>query len=89
MNGQFILTGSQNFHTSDQIAQSLASRTAIIRLLPFSLNELRGGLPHIPTGIDTYLFRGMCPRVWDQNLDPTFPVLPMRQESVTRPSVSG
>jgi len=70
-NGQFVLTGSQNLHTSDRIAQSLAGRTAIIRLLPFSLEELRGGLPHIPTDIDTYLFRGMYPRVWDQNLDPT------------------
>ena len=70
-NGQFVLTGSQNFHTSDRIAQSLAGRTAIVRLLPFSLEELRGGLPHIPTDIDTYLFRGMYPRVWDQNLDPT------------------
>lgn len=70
-NGQFVLTGSQNFHTSDRIAQSLAGRTAIIRLLPFSLEELRSGLPHIPADIDTYLFRGMYPRIWDQHLDPT------------------
>jgi uncharacterized protein len=70
-NGQFVLTGSQSFQTSDRIAQSLAGRTAIIRLLPFTIDELRGGLPSIPGEVDTYLFRGMYPRVWDQNLDPT------------------
>lgn len=69
-NGQFILTGSQNFLTSDRIAQSLAGRTAIVRLLPFSIEELRGHVPNLPADVDTYLFRGMYPRVWDQGLDP-------------------
>lgn len=70
-NRQFVLTGSQNFQTSDRIAQSLAGRTAIIRLLPFSIDELREGIPNLPTDPGTYLFRGMYPRVWDQDLDPT------------------
>lgn len=70
-NGQFILTGSQNFQTSDRIAQSLAGRTAIVRLLPFSIDELREGIPNLPTDPGMYMFRGMYPRVWDQDLDPT------------------
>ena len=70
-NGQFVLTGSQQFHTSDRIAQSLAGRTAIIRLLPFSIDELHAGFADVPADLDTYLYRGMYPRVWDQRLDPT------------------
>ena len=38
--GQFILTGSQNFLLHDQISQSLAGRVSILKLLPFSLQEL-------------------------------------------------
>ena len=34
--GLFILTGSQNFHLMDTISQSLAGRTALALLLPFS-----------------------------------------------------
>ena len=39
--GQFILSGSQSFLLHDRISQSLAGRTAIFRLLPFSFPELR------------------------------------------------
>lgn len=70
VNGQFVLTGSQNFHTSDRIAQSLAGRTAVVHLLPFSIDELRAGFPDFIPDLDTLLFRGMYPRVWDQNMDP-------------------
>jgi len=37
--GRFILTGSQQFAVMDSINQSLAGRTALLRLLPFSLAE--------------------------------------------------
>ena len=40
-NGLFVLTGSGQFLLSDRIDQSLAGRTALLRLLPFSLDELR------------------------------------------------
>lgn len=69
-NGQFVLTGSQQFNMTARIAQSLAGRTAIVRLFPFSLDELADGLTEPPTDIDTYLFRGMYPRIWDHDLDP-------------------
>lgn len=38
--GRFILTGSQNYIMLSKISQSLAGRTALFSLLPFSLNEL-------------------------------------------------
>lgn len=38
--GEYILTGSQNFLLSDQVSQSLASRVAILNLLPFSYKEI-------------------------------------------------
>jgi predicted AAA+ superfamily ATPase len=40
--GRFILTGSQQFHLSAKVSQTLAGRTAIVHLLPFSLDELLG-----------------------------------------------
>lgn len=39
-NGMYVLTGSQQFEVSQTISQSLAGRTAMIKLLPFTLGEL-------------------------------------------------
>ena len=38
-NSLFVLTGSEQFSLSRAISQSLAGRTALLRLLPFSLAE--------------------------------------------------
>ena len=38
--GRYILTGSHQFRLHEAIAQSLAGRTALLRLLPFSMAEL-------------------------------------------------
>ena len=38
--GQFILTGSHQFSLMEGISQSLAGRTALVRLLPFSIAEM-------------------------------------------------
>src|SRR5210317_1609390 len=40
INGQFILTGSQSLLLSEKVSQTLAGRTAILKLLPFSYDEL-------------------------------------------------
>jgi predicted AAA+ superfamily ATPase len=82
--GKFILTGSQQFHLSAKINQTLAGRTAIVHLLPFSLDELR----EIPSrdpwawkdlpksgespafNLETMLYRGFYPRIHDQGLAP-------------------
>ena len=67
--GLFILTGSQQFEVSNTINQSLAGRTALVKLLPFSIAELQPafGLP----GIDRLLHHGFYPRLWDKQLNPT------------------
>ncbi len=38
--GMFILTGSRQFEVLETVNQTLAGRTALLRLLPFSLAEL-------------------------------------------------
>ena len=38
-NGKFILTGSQQFHLSAKVNQTLAGRTAIVHLLPFKIGR--------------------------------------------------
>jgi len=66
--GLFILTGSQQFEVSNTINQSLAGRTALVKLLPFSIQELQatGPLPDI----DSLIHHGFYPRIWDKQLDP-------------------
>lgn len=67
-NGLFVLTGSEQFRLSATISQSLAGRTALLRLLPFSLAELKrsGG----SDDLDSMLYTGFYPRIHDHGLDP-------------------
>jgi uncharacterized protein len=67
--GQFILTGSQNFLLLERISQSLAGRVAIFRLPPFSLPELQSS-PYAHADLDTYLFTGTYPPVYDREYEP-------------------
>lgn len=67
-NGLFVLTGSEQFGLREAISQSLAGRTALLRLLPFSLPELRE--MGASDDIDQMLFSGFYPRIHDQGLDP-------------------
>ncbi len=66
--GLFILTGSQNFHLLDTVSQSLAGRTALAVLLPFSYAELYSNKA---IQIDKVLFNGFYPRIHDKKLNPT------------------
>lgn len=66
---QYILTGSQQFEVADTVNQSLAGRTALLKLLPLSISELKSACP-IPS-IDRLLLTGFYPRIHDQGLDPT------------------
>lgn len=43
--GLFILTGSQQFGLLSKISQSLAGRTGLVQLLPFSIKELAAARP--------------------------------------------
>jgi len=65
--GLFILTGSQNFHLLDTVSQSLAGRTALAVLLPFSYSEIYSDKA-IP--INKVLFTGFYPRIHDKKLNP-------------------
>ncbi len=67
-NGMFVLTGSEQFRLSDAISQSLAGRSALLRLLPFSLRECRQA--EGSENVDEMLFSGFYPRIHDQRLDP-------------------
>jgi predicted AAA+ superfamily ATPase len=75
--GQFILTGSRQFELMTQLTQSLAGRTAILRLLPLTLAEVQRfskssatkGLP--APDLASTLLKGFYPRIHDQKLDPS------------------
>ena len=67
-NGLFVLTGSEQFRLSDAVSQSLAGRTALLRLLPFSLAERRR--MGASDAMDDIIYSGFYPRILDQGLDP-------------------
>jgi predicted AAA+ superfamily ATPase len=67
--GRFILTGSQQFEMMQHLTQSLAGRTAILRLLPFSLDEIRGAHPGF--GTDDWIFTGFYPRIHQAGIAPS------------------
>ncbi len=67
--GEFILTGSQNFLLLEKISQSLAGRVAILKLLPFSLAEIQqAGLN--TNNVDKLIFDGLYPRLYDKKISP-------------------
>ncbi len=69
VNGMFILTGSQQLVVSNTINQSLAGRTALIKLLPFSLHEVTKNYKNIE--LNDLLYGGFYPRIYEQRLNPT------------------
>lgn len=66
---QYILTGSQQLLLMEKITQSLAGRTVIIKLLPFSYHEMKQARPFLT--LDEVLYSGGYPRIFDKNLNPT------------------
>ena len=50
--GRFILTGSQNLLLMESVSQTLAGRTALLRLHPFSIAELHERPPLDPLSLD-------------------------------------
>ncbi len=74
--GQFVLSGSQNFLLMERISQTLAGRTCIFNLLPFSHNELCAGFDattpdeNSPASINNYLFKGGYPRIYSAGAAP-------------------
>ena len=67
----FVLSGSQNFLLLENISQSLAGRAAILKLLPFSMTELKNeGL--VPDSYEQLIFKGMYPGIYDRDIEPGF-----------------
>lgn len=66
--GQYILSGSQNFHLMQNITQSLAGRVAIFKLLPFDISEMRSA-NFLPTDYATLVQRGSYPAIYDRDID--------------------
>jgi len=82
--GRFILTGSQQFQVMEKVTQTLAGRTALVNLLPLSLDELLGrqvtdplrpdelpppsALPDF--SLEQIIFKGLYPRIHDKRLEP-------------------
>lgn len=67
-NGEYIISGSQNFLMMENISQSLAGRVSLFNLLPFTVDELKSG------GFDfesweNYLLQGAYPRKWVNDIE--------------------
>lgn len=68
--GMYMLAGSRNFHLMAAIDQSLAGRTAIMKLLPLSRHELHEA-GELPNTINEQIFKGFYPRIYDKDIAPT------------------
>ncbi len=67
--GQYILTGSHQLRLQEAVAQSLAGRTALLRLLPLSISELKAtGITHTR---DEFIYQGFMPRLYNEKINPT------------------
>ncbi len=68
INGEYIITGSQNFLMMENLSQSLAGRVSIFNLLPFSVDELKKGGFEFESW-ESYLLYGAYPRKWVNDID--------------------
>ena len=70
LTGQYILSGSQNFHLLKSITQTLAGRVALFKLLPLDFIELKSSnlLSHNYTQA---CVKGFYPAIFDRDIDPT------------------
>ncbi len=68
-NGQFVLTGSHQLQLKEFITQSLAGRTAVLHLLPLSIEELIKAKKGF-SSFEDYAIHGFLPRIYDQSQRP-------------------
>ena len=66
---KFILTGSHQFEVMERVSQSLAGRSVLVKLLPFSLQELDQMKRDM--SLIQYIYHGFYPRIHDKKLNPT------------------
>jgi predicted AAA+ superfamily ATPase len=65
--GQYILSGSQNFHLMQNITQSLAGRVALFKLLPFDISEMQEA-NWLNEDYAVNLQKGFYPAIYKQGL---------------------
>lgn len=64
--GKYILTGSSQFRLKENITDSLAGRIGMIRLLPFSISELKNAGQLSDDAYD-YVWGGFYPPLYDEH----------------------
>jgi predicted AAA+ superfamily ATPase len=69
--GQYILSGSQNFHLMRSITQSLAGRVALFKLLPFDMQEMEKA-GWLDEDFAVNLQKGFYPGIYDRQIQPKF-----------------
>ena len=62
--GKFILTGSNQFNLKQNMTDSLAGRAAFLKLLPFSIEELKQG-NLLVNNVYEVIFKGCYPPLYD------------------------
>ncbi len=67
ISAQFILTGSHQLELGQALSQSLAGRSAILTLLPLSLQELSGS--NNEYGLDDIIINGFMPGKHQQSIE--------------------
>ena len=67
--GMYILSGSHNFLLMEHISQSLAGRTAVMKMAPLSVGELRQA-SLLPENLNEWLMTGGYPRIYDKDIAP-------------------
>jgi hypothetical protein len=69
--GQYILSGSQNFHLMSSINQSLAGRVALFKLFPFDVQEMQQA-GWLDDDYAVNLQKGFYPGIYDRDIKPKF-----------------
>ncbi|MBQ9359454.1 MAG: ATP-binding protein [Lachnospiraceae bacterium] len=67
--GEYILSGSHNFLLMEKVSQSLAGRTAVFTLAPFSISELSSA-EMLCTNADELMLKGFYPAIYNRSLSP-------------------
>ena len=67
--GMYVLTGSHNLLLMQSVSQSLAGRTALLTLAPFSVSELKSA-SFLPQTVNEMLYKGNFPRIYDKSIEP-------------------
>lgn len=67
--GQYILSGSQNFHLLNSITQTLAGRIALFKLLPLDFAELKAN-DLLEDSYTSASIKGFYPAIFDRKIDP-------------------